>query len=133
MRRWFLSLLCIVLGGLIVLLGWLVPIHLRAVDSRVLQKAGKNTPSLTDRATALLSDKRLGAAEILYQAAENLSLPETTWVGASITNAAAQHPSWVIWGGGESELEVLFRTDPELPKTNSEPFTEWVIRFHNRD
>jgi hypothetical protein len=132
MRRWFLSLLCIVLGGLIVLLGWLVPMHLRAVDSRLLQKAGKSTPSLADRATALLADKRLGAAEILYQAAQTLSLPETASLGTSITNTAFQHPSWVIWGGGESELDVLFKTDPKLPKTNSEPFTEWVIRLDNR-
>jgi hypothetical protein len=132
MRRWFLSLLCILLGGLIVLLGWLVPIHLRAVDSRVLEKAGKNTPSLADRTTALLSDKRLGAAELVFQASKNLSLPDTARIGPSITNAAAQHPSWVIWGGGESELEVLFNTDPKLPKTNSEPLTEWVIRLENR-
>src|SRR5690242_3132669 len=104
MRRWFLSLLCILLGGLIVLLGWLVPIHLRAVDSRVLQKAGKNTPSLRDRTTVLLADKHVGAAEILFKAAQTISLPDSGLLGASITNTAEQHPSWLIWGGGESEL-----------------------------
>src|SRR6266581_3649947 len=132
MRRWLLFFLCAVLGILIVLLGWVVPAHLRAVDSRLAQKAGKNTPSLTDRGMALLNEKRLGAAQMLFEAAEALSMPERQWLGMAITNAATEHPSWLIWGGGESALEVLFTTDPKLPKAASEPFTEWVIRLDNR-
>src|SRR4051812_2539108 len=132
MRRWLLSLVCIVLGVLIVVLGWVVPIHLRAVDARVLQKAGKGTPTLADRTTALLSEKRLGAAEMLSQAATNLSLPERHLAVAAVSNVAALHPDWITWGGGESELEVLFNTDPKLPKAAAEPFTEWVIRLDNR-
>src|SRR5262249_55910565 len=41
-------------------------------------------------------------------------------------------PSWQIWGGGESDLEVLFTTDPKLPKVAPEPVTDWVIRLDNR-
>jgi len=132
MRRWLLFFLCLVLGVLIVLLGWIVPAHLRAVDAHVVQKAGKNTPSLTDRGLALLSEKRLGAAQMLFKAAEAISMSERQWLGAAITNAAEQHPSWLIWGGGESDLDVLFATDPKLPKAAPEPFTEWLIRLDNR-
>src|SRR6266850_2388264 len=132
MRRWLLFFLCLVLGVLIVLLGWVVPAHMHAVDLRLLQKAGKNTPSLMERGVALLGEKRLGAAQMLFNAAQSLSLPERQWLGVAITNTAEQHPSWVIWGGGESELDVLFATDPKLPKAASEPFTEWLIRLDNR-
>src|ERR1051325_8478221 len=133
MSRWVLALGCILLGLLLLVLGWLVPLHLRAVDSRLLQRAGKNTPSLIDQGISLLNEKRLGAAQLISQAADAAGLPDRQRLGYAITNLAGEHPEWVIWGGGESHLEVLFRTDPKLPKATPEPFTEWVVRLDNRD
>src|SRR5215831_4588765 len=76
MTRWVWFLLCAICGPALALLGWIVPIHLRAVDGRVLQRAGRGTPSLTDKGLALANEKRLGAAQLALQAADGTSLPD---------------------------------------------------------
>src|SRR5438270_662893 len=106
LRRWFSFLLCILLSVLSVLLGWIVPAHLRATDTRLLQRAGRNSPSLIGRGNELLAEKRLGAAQIVGSAAESLGLPGFQALDSAITNMGTQHPSWLIWGGGEPEVEV---------------------------
>ncbi len=131
LRRWLSFFLCIALSVLSVLLGWLVPAHLRATDAHLLQKAGRNSPSLPELGKELLDEKRLGAAELVCSAAESLSLPGRQALESSITNVASQHPSWLIWGGGESELEVIFNR-PKVPLSVSEPITDSMIRFENR-
>src|SRR4051794_24629116 len=131
LRRWLSFLLCILLGVLSVLLGYVVPAHLRATDARLAQQAGKNSPSLIDCAGQLLSEKRLGAAEMLCTAAESLSLPNRQSLESSVTNLAAQHPSWLVWGGGESDLEVIF-SRANSSRSGSEPFTESMVRLDNR-
>ena len=132
MTRWVWFLLCAICGPALALLGWLVPIHLRAIDGRVLQRAGRSTPSLSEKGLALANEKRLGAAQLVLQAAESTSLPDRQRLAAAVTNLAQEHPAWQTWGGGESHLEVLFATDPKLPKAGPEPFTEWIVRLDNR-
>ena len=131
LRRWLSFLLCISLSVLSVLMGWLVPAHLRATDVRLLQRAGKNSRSLLEVGNELLNEKRLGAAEILYSAAESLSFPGRQALESSITNLATQHSSWSIWGGGEPDLEVIF-SRPRTTRSGSEPLTESMIRLDNR-
>src|SRR2546430_718149 len=108
MTRWVWFLLCAICGPALALLGWIVPIHLRAVDGRVLQRAGRNTPSLTDRGLALAGEKQLGAAQLIVQAETRMQLPDQQRLGNAVTNLIQQHPGWQTWGGGESHLEVLF-------------------------
>ena len=33
-----------------------------------------------------------------------------------------------MWGGGDARLERLFASDPHLPKSGTEPFTDFVVR-----
>src|SRR4051812_6675456 len=124
MTRWVWFLLCAICGPALALLGWVVPIHLRAVDARVLQKAGRNTPSLVGKGLALVSEKQLGAAALMLKAADTADIPDRARLAVQVTNLALTHPGWQTWGGGESHLEVLFATDPKLPKSTTEPFTE---------
>jgi hypothetical protein len=132
MTRWVWFLLCAICGPALALLGWIVPIHLRAVDGRVLQRAGRGTLSLTEKGLALANEKRLGAAQLALQAADSVHLLDRQRLAIVVTNLAEQHPGWQTWGGGEPHLEVLFATDPKLPKTGPEPFTEWIVRLDNR-
>ncbi|HWI59073.1 MAG TPA: hypothetical protein VNZ22_17740, partial [Bacillota bacterium] len=130
MSRWVWFCACALLGLGMLLCGWLVPMHLRAVDASVLQKAARKTPSLVDQAVTLVNDKNLGAAQLLCQVAEKL--PNQDKVGQIITTAARLHPRWPVWGGGDYHLEVLFDSDPGLPKSGVEPFTDWTVRAGNR-
>jgi len=132
-----------VLGLAALVCGWLVPAYLRAVDTAVLERAGKGGPSLVEQGTRLLKENKLGAAELLLEAARQEAIPERGELGLAVTNVAAQHPGWEIWGGGEPYLQALF-TSPARPRSSaqdaerkkpesaSEPFTEWVVRLENR-
>ena len=127
---WFL--LCAISGALMVVDGLVVPAHLRAVDARVLQQAGRNTTDLIGRGLALVKGEKLGAAQLLLRAAQEEGVPDWQRLGLAITNSAAQHPDWLVWGGGDARLERLFNSDPGSPKSGPEPVTDFVVREENR-
>ena len=133
MSRWLWFLGCALLGVVMLVCGLLVPAHLRAVDASVLEFAGRNSPSLTVQGLALLDQKQFGAAQLLSQVAQSVQLPGCERLGQAVTASAAAHPDWQVWGGGDYHLQVLFATDPQLPKSGSESFAEWVVRLENRD
>lgn len=45
--------ICILLAPVTLVGGWLVPMHLRAVEASVLQRAGRNTPGVASLGVAL--------------------------------------------------------------------------------
>jgi len=131
------------LGVAALLCGWLVPAYLRAVDAGVLQRAGKGGPSLVEQGAHLIKENKLGAAELLLEAARQEAIPERGELGLAVTNLAAQHPGWEVWGGGEPYLQALFTSparqrssesdaEKKRPESASEPLTEWVVRLENR-
>ena len=112
MRRWLLCFLG-ALGGLTLLLvGLLVPAHLRTVDVSVVRAAGQKTPSVTDRGVVLVQSRQLGAAELLLQAARNLQVSGTETFGLSVSNLAEQNPE---------KLQELHRILDEWRKTIGAP------------
>jgi hypothetical protein len=125
-------LLCAVPGLLLLACGLAVPAYLRAVDASVLREAGRRTPSLIQQGLALVGDNNLGAARLLLRAAQQEGVPRRQELGLAITNSAARHPSWDVWGGGDTGLERLFASDVGLPKAASEPFTEFAVQEDNR-
>ena len=127
---WFLT--CAITGALLVAGGLLVPAHLRAVEDSVLKEAGRHTGQLIEQGLTLVKQNKLGAAQLLLQVAQAESVPARQSLGLAITNLAIQHPRWMVWGGGDVRLERLFVSDPHLPKSASEPFTDFMVREDNR-
>jgi hypothetical protein len=108
---------CIAFAGLMLLCGWLVPMHLRAVDVSVLQQAGKGRPSLMDRCMALQRENKADAARLILQATEG----EKIWWIGDLASAMAKNPP----------DEHLFPGGPLAgPST---PVTTVVIRLENRE
>jgi hypothetical protein len=99
------------------LCGWLVPMHLRAVDVSVLQRAGKGRLSLIDRCMALQRANEGDAAQLILQAAQD---EKFWWIGA-LSSALAKQP----------ENEHLFPDGPTV--TASTPVTTQVVRLENRE
>ena len=127
-RRLIWFLLCAIVGLLLVVVGLVMPAHLRAVDVTVLEQAGRNTPTVIEHGLALVRQNKLGVAQLLLQAGQAEHLSDWQRLGSALTNSAAQHPGWLVWGGGDSRLERLFASDAELPKSGSEPITDFVVR-----
>jgi hypothetical protein len=111
------------------LCGLLVPMHLRAVDASVLQRAGRATPGVVERGLALVDQKNLGAALMLSQAALEADLPGREKLAAPCEVLATNHPEWAVLGCEEARLQRLFAG---TAATASEPFTELIIRQENR-
>jgi hypothetical protein len=131
-RRVLGFLLCAVPGLVMLACGLALPAYLRAVDARVVQQAGRHTESLVDQGLALLKQDNLGAAQMLLQAAQEEALPDRQELSMAINLVSTEHPRWVVWGGGDARLERLFDSDPHLPKSGPEPFTDFVVREDNR-
>jgi hypothetical protein len=155
-NRWIWFSLCALLGVLLIACAWMIPVYLWAIDARVVQKAGKRTPTLVDRGVQLVKENKLGAAEMLLQTAREQGIADRGELGLAVTNLAAEHPGWQVWGGGGRHLEVLFgsaRRPPRAsinpspsqpdgekdkigavhaPESVSDPLTEWVVRLENR-
>jgi hypothetical protein len=94
--------------------------------------AGRNTPSLINEGLMLVKQNKLGAAQLLLQAGQREGLAGCEKLEAAIRDLAAQHPDWAVWGGGDARLARLFASDPKLPKSRPEPFTDFVVREQNR-
>jgi hypothetical protein len=144
MKRWVYFSLCVVLGFALLFAGWMLPIHLRAVDASVIQQAGENSPGLIDRGLALMNEKKFGAAELLSQAAQQENISGHEKLRSAIDDSMKGNPKWEILGI-EPRLKVLFDFAQTRAKNNStkvqtnstlhktQPFTELIIESENRE
>src|ERR1700685_3265453 len=103
-NRWVWFVLCIAFAGLMWLCGWVIPMHLRAIEPVVLRRAGFESPSLVDRGIEFARDKHPESARLMLQAAQKEN----------------------ITGAGEVALAL---SNPELLNSNSISATEYAIRL----
>lgn len=127
MSRWTWFLTCATLGLVMLVCGWLVPMHLRAVDVRVIEKAGTHTPSLIARGVALAKqDKKLEPALLLLQAARQAGISNSETLGVEVTNLALK-------GLSAADATPLKAADSAAQmEMISLPFAEIVIRLENQ-
>lgn len=133
MRRFIWFLICALLGIGLLAAGVLIPVHLRAVDARVLQRAGQGSPSLVDQGLALAKESKLGAAQLILQGSQQQRLPGSEKLKQAVDELARQHARWQVWGGPEPRFESIFAPDKRLPEAESQPFTQYLIRQANRE
>jgi hypothetical protein len=132
MKRWLWFSIGALVGMGLLVCGWLMPAHLRAVEPSVLEKAGANTPSLPEQGLALVKSGQPGAAQMLLLAAQREGLPDRT-LALAMDEAAKRHPLSVMWGA-DAQLAHLFENEPGAAKSaKPEPFTEFVVRSQNRE
>lgn len=131
MKRWAWFWICSLLGLGMLLCGWLVPLHLRAVDTSVLQRAGRKTPALTSLGLALLEAKNLGAAQLVAQAARNCRAPGREKLDQAVAEFIRDQPAVQVLGTPDPYLERLLGV---AARSNfvSAPLTELVVRLENR-
>jgi hypothetical protein len=133
MNRWIWVAICALSGLALLAFGLLVPIHLRAVDASVLQKAGDRPPALIQHGLDLVREDKLGAGQLLLKATP-ADVPGREQLRAAVNHLAAVHPSLVISGGDASPvMQRLFGSDPEPSKTGFESLAEFVVRLENRE
>lgn len=135
MSRWLWFFILALLGLALLLGGWLVPAHLRAVDIGVLRLAGQRSPTLVEQGLTLVSHKNLGAARLLLAAAETNRVAGRDKLAVAVNGLARENPRLEMLGTPEPRLGSLgslvrSAADREL---KPEPFTVFVLRLEHRD
>jgi hypothetical protein len=115
----------------LLLAGWalLVPSHWRAVDAAVIRAAGNGTPSLTAAGLQLVSERKIGPAQLFLQAAEG-ERPEARARLDQAIQAASLAPL-TPWGGPAPQLDRIF-VWKQRP-TETRPFLEFLIAREARE
>jgi len=129
MKRWLWFSLCALLGLLLLLCGWLIPAHLRAVEEPVLRQAGLNSSSLTGRGVTLAHTGQYGSGEMLLRAAQRAKFSDTNELVAALDTEAKKSPVVKLWGATPGTLRNYFPKNPKPTDTN---FTDFVVREENR-
>jgi hypothetical protein len=132
MSRWAGLFICAILGLALLFCGLVIPAHLRALETSVVQKAGRHTSGLIAEGQAFLGQGNLGAAELLAQAAQQERLLESDALNRQVAQMAAQHPELETWGGGDYHLQPVFVRAAAPAKPTSEPVTDWLVHYTNR-
>jgi len=127
-KRWQWASACAVTSLLLLFCGLLVPAYMRAVDVNVIRRAGQDTPPLVAQGLSLVNQQNLGTAWLFFQAAQAERIPGRESLGQAVTNAAQQHPDWLVWGN-DSALKRAFENVSPSP----EPFISFIIRQKNRE
>ena len=107
-----------------------MPAHLRALDASVLEQAGRNTPSLIDQGMALVGDKNLGAAQMLWQAAQLEALPDREKFGEAVNDLARENPGLPVPAVGENRPRDHEPAQWGFP--GPIPFAELMLQEGNR-
>src|SRR5882724_9749008 len=108
MKRWIWFTMCVVLGLLLLLCGWLIPEHPRAVEPSVLKSAGRNSASLTGRGVELAHIGMFGAAQLMSRAAEDAKLPDAKDITSAIETPSKKFPAAQSWGVPGPGLRAYF-------------------------
>jgi hypothetical protein len=129
MKRWVSFSLCALLGLLLLLCGWLIPAHLRAVEEPVLKQAGLNSASVVGRGVNLVHVGQYGPGEMMLHAAQRAKFSDTNDLVAALDNEGKKAPAVKLWGAQPGTLRNYFPKNPKPTDTN---FTDFVVREENR-
>jgi hypothetical protein len=121
------------LGLLLVVYGFLVPAHVRAVDVAVLQQSGKKTPSLTEEGLALTRQGMLGPAQMFLRVAQDEKAPGWEDLFQTVSNYAVVHPDQRIWGGPAPEFTRQLAHPLRPQDATSEPVFNLLFASNELD
>lgn len=116
MKRWFWLIFWSGLGLVLIAFSLTVPVHLRAIDARVVVKDQPGNTSVVDEGFALLSQGKLGPAILLLQAAQQERMPETARLQSEVERVIRNRPEDLILGGSDPYLPSLLKMPPGRPK-----------------
>ena len=133
MRSWSLFLTCAIPGLLLFVCGWLIPAHLRAVDSIVIENAGAHTHSVVASGISLVNTRHAGAAEMMSRAAKTQDLPAESSLEAEIARSMRSTRHGVRWAVPEPLLESMFGLTAGATNDRAVPFTDFVLRRENQE
>jgi hypothetical protein len=116
-----------VVGLLMLVAAWVVPVNLKSVTPALLKAAGEATPSVARFGRQLLDREKPGPAALALAAARMLNDPVASSLATGLDNAAHRQPELVPWGGWDPFLDPLFNLKENTGHTASTPVLTFFI------
>lgn len=110
----------LLLGGLIIAFGWVVPSRFKSVPFEVVREAGQAGKSLSEKGHGLLLDGNYGAARLIAEAAMGLGEERASLVASRVAMELESNPQLALWGAWDPFLEVALKDVP-MESYSTEP------------
>jgi hypothetical protein len=117
----------VVVGAVIAVAAWLLPVNLTSVSPALLRAAGAGTPSLAAYGRDLVDLEKIGPAELVLQAANARKDPRAPALATALVQFEQQQPTLVAWGGWDPFLDALFRLRADSGHRQSTPVLTFFI------
>src|SRR5947207_7081962 len=89
----------VVIGLLIGIGAWLLPVNLKSVSPALLRAAGQNTPTLGAYGRDLVDVEKIGPAALVLAAARTTNDPRAPALAHALEQFATRQPGLMAWGG----------------------------------
>jgi hypothetical protein len=125
----FTAPVLVVLGFVIGIAAWLLPVNLKSVSPALLRAAGAGTPTLGAYGRDLVDVERIGPAALVLAAARTTNDPRAPALANALEQFAARQPGLMAWGGWDPFLDPLFNLRADSGRRGSTP----VLTFFNTE
>ena len=123
----FTAPVLVVLGLLIALGAWLLPVNLKSVSPALLRAAGSGTPTLGAYGRDLVDVEKIGPAALVLAAARSTNDPRAPALAAALEQFATRQPGLMAWGGWDPFLDPLFNLRADPGRRGSTPVLTFFI------
>ena len=123
----------VLLGVVVAVLAWLLPVSLKSVSRGLLRSAGTGTLSVAAYGRDLVDSEKIGPARFLLEVAKGVGDPRTEALQRALDDFATRQPALVAWGGWDPALDPLFNLRQKTGHDASTPIITFLITEHARD
>lgn len=129
----FTAPVLVVLGLLIAIGAWLLPVNLKSVSPALLRAAGAGTPTLGAYGRDLVDVEKIGPAALVLAAARATNDPRVPALASSLEQFAVRQPGLMAWGGWDPFLDPLFNLRADSGRRTSTPILTFFIAERARN
>jgi hypothetical protein len=124
-------LACSIIGLSMLACGLLIPAHLRSVDARIIELAGRNSPGTVSQGLEMAIQKNLGSAQWFLEAGLQEKIPGQEPLRSAVEALAQSDHGLATWGSPEVPALVPALGSSSVPPESHpapEPVTGLLIR-----
>jgi hypothetical protein len=117
----------VVVGLVVAVAAWMLPVNLKSVSPALLRAAGAGTPTLGAFGRDLVDVEKIGPAELVLAAARKTGDPRAPALANALAEFAARQPGLVAWGGWDPFLDPLFKLREDRGRRASTPVITFLL------
>jgi hypothetical protein len=132
-RRSVVWQLWLVVGGILLVAAWLLPVNVKSLNTALLREAGRDTPTVAQFGRELLDLDKPGPAALVLEAARKVGDPAAGRLEDTYANYAKNHRDMMPWGGWDVALEPLVAVRNAASSAESQPVLNFMVTQQARD